>query len=72
MSKFNANPNPAHLTAVNRILGYLKGTLNLVLKYKQSESGAFLGFSDVDWAGDQDDRHSTTGNIVFLCGGAVS
>ena len=72
VSKFNADPNAAHLTAVKRILRYLKGTLNLVLKYERSESGALIGFSDADWAGDQDDRHSTTGNVFLLGGGAVS
>ncbi|KAL7399994.1 hypothetical protein ABVT39_005028 [Epinephelus coioides] len=61
VSKFNANPNAAHLTAVKRILRYLKGTVNLALKYEQSESGTLIGFSDADWARDQDDRRSTTG-----------
>ena len=72
VSKFNANPNAAHLTAVKRIFRYLKGTVNLALKYEQSDSGALIGFSDADWAGDQDDRRSTTGNIFLLSGGAVS
>lgn len=72
VSKFNANPDAAHLTAVKRILRYLKGTANLALKYERSDSGALIGFSDADWAGDQDDRRSTTGNIFLLCGGAVS
>ncbi|KAK7878951.1 hypothetical protein WMY93_034205 [Mugilogobius chulae] len=72
VSKFNANPNTAHLTAVKRILRYLKGTQNLALKYKRSETGTLVGFSDADWAGDQDDRRSTTGNVFLLAGGAVS
>ncbi|KAM9842570.1 uncharacterized protein ACBR49_013979 [Aulostomus maculatus] len=72
VSKFNANPDAAHLTAVKRILRYLKGTVNLGLKYEHSESGTLIGFSDADWAGDQDDRRSTTGNIFLLSGGAVS
>ena len=72
VSKFNANPNAAHLTAVKRILRYLKGTVNLALKYEKTESGTLIGFSDADWAGDQDDRRSTTGNMFFLSGGAVS
>lgn len=72
VSKFNANPDAAHLTAVKRIFRYLKGTVNLALKYEQSDSGALIGFSDADWAGDQDDRRSTTGNIFLLSGGAVS
>ncbi len=72
VSKFNANPNAAHLTAVKRIIRYLKGTLNLALKYERSDSGTLIGYSDADWAGDQDDRHSTTGNVFLLGGGAVS
>ena len=72
VSKFNANPDAAHLTAVKRILRYLKGTANFALKYEQSDSRALIGFSDADWAGDQDDRHSTTGNVFLLSGGAVS
>ncbi|KAL2088069.1 hypothetical protein ACEWY4_016897 [Coilia grayii] len=73
VSKFNASPNAAHLTAVKRILCYLKGTLNLTLaQYERSDSGTLVGFSDADWGGDQDDRRSTTGNVFLLGGGAVS
>lgn len=72
VSKFNAEPNTAHMTAVKRILRYLKGTANLALKYQRSESETLVGFSDADWAGDQDDRRSTTGNVFLLSGGAVS
>lgn len=28
--------------------------------------------SDADWAGDVDDRHSTSGNVFSLAGGVVS
>lgn len=48
VSKFNADSNTAHLTAGKRILCYLKGTVNLALKYEQSESGTLVGFSDAD------------------------
>lgn len=72
VSRFNANPNTTHLTAVKRILRYLKGTLTLGLKYQRTETGTLVGYSDADWAGDQDDRRSTTGNIFLLAGGAVS
>ena len=59
VSKFNSMPNEAHMTAVKRILRYLKGTMNLALKYQQSENGVLIGYSDADWANDPDDRHST-------------
>ena len=31
-----------------------------------------IGYSDADWAGDQDDRHSTTGNLFLMSGGTIS
>ena len=35
-------------------------------------SSSLIGYSDSDWAGDHDDRHSTTGNVFLLNGGIVS
>lgn len=32
----------------------------------------WIGYSDADWAGDVDDRHSTSGNVFLLAKGAVS
>jgi hypothetical protein len=57
---------------VKRIFRYLKGTVRLGLVYKKSENGTLTGYSDADWAGDLDDRHSTTGNIFMLGGGPIS
>ena len=72
VSKFCSKPTEAHLTAVKRILRYLKGTLNLAIKYQKSENDPLIGYSDADWAGDLDDRHSTTGNIFLMTGGPIS
>ena len=72
VSKFSSKPTEAHLTAVKRILRYLKGTVNLALKYQQSDDGVLVGYSDADWANDPDDRHSTTGNLFLMAGGAIS
>ncbi len=63
VSKFNSNPSEAHLTAAKRILRYLKGTADLTLKYEKSKADVLMGYSDADWAGDQDNRHSTSGNL---------
>ena len=71
VSKFCSNPSEAHKTAVKRIFRYLKKTTNLALKYCKDEEPV-TGFSDADWGGDLDDRHSTTGNVFLLAGGAVS
>ena len=42
---------------------------DLALKYHKSQE-PLTGFSDADFAGDQDDRHSTSGN-AFIFGNAV-
>ena len=70
--KFCANPTQSHLTAAKRILRYLKGTVYLGLSYKKCADGNLIGYSDPDWAGDVDDRHSTSGNVFSLAKGAVS
>ena len=36
VSKFNSCPTEAHLTAVKQIFHYLKGTINLCIKYEKS------------------------------------
>ena len=72
VSKFNAKPSEAHLTAAKGILQYLRGTVDLALRYHKSENELLVGYSDADWGGDSDDRHSTPGNLFLMAGGAVS
>jgi hypothetical protein len=72
VSKFNGCPTEAHMTAVKRILRYLKGTKDLTLQYAKGSGDDLIGYSDADWAGSHDDRHSTTGNVFLLSGGAIS
>ena len=31
-----------------------------------------MGYSDADWANDLDNRHSTSGNVFVMSGGAIS
>ena len=57
---------------MKRIFRYLKGSIDITLKYKKSESGELTGYSDADYAGDLDDRHSTTGNLFLMSEGAVT
>lgn len=72
VSKFCSSPTEAHLTAVKRILRYLKGSLDITLKYKNSENETLIGYSDADFADDLDDRHSTSGNLFLMSSGPIS
>ena len=72
VAKFCANPAKEHWTAVERIMRYLVGTMYLALLYRKNELKSCVGFSDADWAGDLDERKSTSGYIFQLSGAAIS
>ena len=73
MARFCSDPTEEHWTAVKRIFHYLQGTANYGLEYsKQNGDGNLVGFSDADWAGDPNDRKSTSGYIFVMNGGAIS
>uniref|UniRef100_A0A2N9GA49 Apple domain-containing protein n=1 Tax=Fagus sylvatica TaxID=28930 RepID=A0A2N9GA49_FAGSY len=63
--QYMASPTSIHLTAAKRILRYLKGTLHLGLSFRPGPL-KLSAFTDADWAGDPDDRRSTSGLLVYL------
>ena len=76
LSRFMSNPGKEHWTAVKRVFRYLRGTSDYGLCY-QGRTGLEImldirGFVDADWAGDLDQRRSTSGYVFSLFGGAVS
>ena len=72
VSRFCTNPTQQHWTAVKRIMRYLKGTSNHGLIYSKKYSKSCVGFSDADWAGDVNDRKSTSGYLFKISGAPVS
>jgi uncharacterized OsmC-like protein len=74
-ARFMDRPTEIHFAAVKRILRYLKGTVGFGILYKSSrkassEETKLNGWTDSDYAGDLDDRKSTSG-YVFMLGNAV-
>ena len=61
-------PQKTHLTTTFFVLQYLQHHLSLGLWYPKEEDITLQGFSDVDYAGDIDDRIST-GAYLFTMGG---
>jgi hypothetical protein len=61
-----------HLTAVKRILRFVKGILSMGLQILKSPSMLMSGFSDASWAGCLDDRRSTGGFSIFFGSNLVS
>ena len=57
---------------VKKVLRYLKGTKNLMLTYRRTDTLEVVGFSDSDYASCVDDKKSTSGYIFMMAKGAVS
>lgn len=71
VSRFSANPTAEHCGAVQRILRYLRGTIDLELAFTGSIS-PLVGYSDADWAGDVGTRRSTSGYVSSIGTGPIS
>jgi hypothetical protein len=66
------DPRESHLTAMKRILRYLRGTPDYGLLICHSRSTDLVVYTDTDWAGCSDTRRSTSGYAVFLGDNLVS
>ncbi|GJW24662.1 retrotransposon protein, putative, unclassified, partial [Tanacetum coccineum] len=65
-ARYQAKPTEKHLQAVKRIFRYLKGTINMGLRYLKDTGMSFTTYADADHAGCQDTRHSTSRSTQFL------
>jgi hypothetical protein len=68
VSRFLETPKEDHRAAVKHLLRYVAGTLDLGVFYRRgkSEDHQLIGYSDSDYAGDVDDRKSTSGMLFCL------
>ncbi|KAM1556843.1 hypothetical protein PS2_040150 [Malus domestica] len=72
ISRYMERPTEVHMQAVKRVLRYIKGTTDLGILYKEGGTEEVIGYTDSDYAGDQDDRKSTSGYVFIISSGAVS
>lgn len=69
LSRYQSKNNQEVWLMLKRILRYVKGTLNLKLKYESVDFNDILtGFVDSDWATDEIDRKSTSGYLFKMFG----
>ncbi|KAL6325938.1 hypothetical protein AAG906_038429 [Vitis piasezkii] len=71
-ARFQSCPKESHLSAVKRILRYLKGTMDIGLWYPKGDNFELIGYSDADFAGCKVERKSTSGTCHFLGHSLVS
>jgi hypothetical protein len=65
-ARFQAIPKESHLSALKRILRYLKYTPSIGLWYPHGACFELLGYLDSDFAGCRVDRKSTSGGCHLL------
>ena len=71
LCKFTNRPSDEHWHAIERVLRYLKRTMNLELHYRKFPV-VLEGCNDIDWNTLLDDSKATSGNIFSIVGGAIS
>lgn len=72
LSRYNANHGEMHWAAVKHVLRYLKGTIDMRLTFRSDGNNEMTGYCDSDYAGDLDQRRSTSGYVFTSQGGAIS
>ncbi|GKV53961.1 hypothetical protein SLEP1_g60472 [Rubroshorea leprosula] len=70
--QFMQAPTVSHLCLVKRILRYVKGTSQYVIRYPEHSPLSLTGFCDADWAGCPLTHRSTTRFCMFLGANCVS
>jgi len=65
-ARFQSCPKESHLTAVKRIIRYLKGTIGMGLWYLKTGQFSMTSFSDTDYVGYRVDRKTTSGTCQYL------
>ncbi|XP_055589582.1 uncharacterized protein LOC129741816 [Uranotaenia lowii] len=65
-------PTEMDWTAAKRVVRYLKGTMELRLRFESGKEWGLIGNSDSDWAGDHASRRSTTGFLFFYGSGPIA
>ena len=71
-ARYQANPIESHMTALKRIIKYVKNTAEFGVWYSKDTSDVITGYSDADWAGNADDRKRTSGGCFYVSNNLVS
>ena len=66
VGRFQDNPKESHLQAVKRIFKYMQGTQDFGLWYPKNADLTLHAYTDADWAGNVDDRKSTSGGAFYM------
>lgn len=66
LGRFLENPTKIQLIAMQNLLQYLRGTKDMYLTLNCKGPTEINAYSDADWAGDKNDRKSTSGHVIYF------
>lgn len=72
LSRYSSNPSQEHFKYLSRVLNYLNYTKNYQLRLNGTKNTELSCYSDADWAGNFEDRTSTSGYCIFIGNNLIS
>jgi len=72
LARYGNDPQELHWKAVKRVMKYLKGTINISLCFRKESSDGLVGYCDSDYAGELEERKSTSGYVFLLHDGPIA
>ena len=71
-ARYQANSKESHMTALKRIINYVKTTADFGVWYSKDSNDVLARYSDADWARNADDRKSTSRGCFYVGNNLVS
>lgn len=72
LSQYLSDPAEFHMSALKRVLKYLRSTIDHGITFGGENAEGLVGYSDSDFASDRTDRLSILGNVFMLGNGPIS
>ena len=63
--RYHVNPKESHMIVLKRIIKYVKTTAEFGVWYNKDTNVVLIEYSNTNWAGNANDRKSTSG-VVFM------
>ena len=71
-ARYQENSKESHMISLKRIIKYIKTTVDFGRWYSKDTNNVLVGYSNADWAGNADDRKSTSGGCFYVGNNLVS
>ena len=71
-ARYQANPKESHMIALKKIIKYVKTIADFEVWYSKDTNDVLARYSNVDWAGNADDRKSPLEGCFYVSNNLVS